>query len=210
MSERERPNGMPRPGVPLRSNEFDAMYAGTPPWDIGRPQPAFLELAERGELRGRVLDVGCGTGEHALMAASFGLEATGIDTSPTAIAIAESKARDRGLTARFMVWDALELGSLDEAFDTTLDSGVFHVFDDDDRALYVESLRSTIPFGGRYFMLCFSDRQPGDRGPRRVTEREIRESFAEGWKIDAIEAATMNITIGPMAASAWRASMTRT
>jgi hypothetical protein len=26
---------------------------------------------------------------------------------------------------------------------------VFHVFDDDDRALYVESLRSTIPFGGR-------------------------------------------------------------
>jgi SAM-dependent methyltransferase len=88
MSERGRPNDMPRPGVPLRSNEFDAMYAGTPPWDIGRPQPAFLELAERGELRGRVLDVGCGTGEHALMAASFGLEATGIDTSPTAIAIA--------------------------------------------------------------------------------------------------------------------------
>jgi SAM-dependent methyltransferase len=202
----------PGPGGPRRNYEFDAMYAGTPPWDIGRPQPAFLDLAERGALRGRVLDVGCGTGEHALMAASFGLEATGIDTSPTAIAIAEGKARERGLAARFLVWDALELGALDEAFDTTLDCGLFHVFDDDDRARYVESLRSAIPFGGRYFMMCFSDRQPGDRGPRRVTEREIRESFAEGWEIDAIEAATMdvNVTLGPTGARAWRAAITRT
>jgi cyclopropane fatty-acyl-phospholipid synthase-like methyltransferase len=210
MTQPGRRNGMPGPGEPPRSNEFDAMYAGTPPWDIGRPQPAFLELAERGALRGRVLDVGCGTGEHALMAASLGLEATGIDTSPTAIAIAESKARERGLTARFLVWDALELGALGEAFDTTLDCGLFHVFDDDDRARFVESLRSAIPSAGRYFMLCFSDRQPGDRGPRRVSEREIRESFAEGWRIDAIEAAVMDITIGPMAASSWRASITRT
>jgi SAM-dependent methyltransferase len=210
MSERGRPNGLPRPGELRRPSEFDAMYAGTPPWDIGRPQPAFLELAERGALRGRVLDVGCGTGEHALMAASFGLEATGIDTSPTAIEIAERKAGERGLTARFLVWDALELGALGDMFDTTLDSGLFHVFDDDDRARYVESLRSAIPSGGWYFMLCFSDRQPGDRGPRRVSEREIRESFAEGWEIDAIEAATMDITIGPMAASSWRASITRT
>jgi cyclopropane fatty-acyl-phospholipid synthase-like methyltransferase len=201
---------MPGPAGPARHYEFDAMYAGTPPWDIGRPQPAFLELAEQGALRGRVLDVGCGTGEHALMAASLGLAATGVDTSPTAIAIAEDKARERGLTARFLVWDALELGALDETFDTALDCGLFHVFDDDDRARYVESLRSAIPSGGRYFMLCFSDRQPGDRGPRRVSEREIRESFAEGWEIDAIEAATMDITIGPMAASSWQASITRT
>jgi SAM-dependent methyltransferase len=45
---------------------FDAAYHGTPPWEIGRPQPALAELAEAGALRGRVLDVGCGTGEHAL------------------------------------------------------------------------------------------------------------------------------------------------
>jgi len=96
---------------PGRHEDFDALYSGTPPWDIGRPQPEFLELAEKGALVGRVLDVGCGTGEHALMAARVGLEATGIDAAPSAIAIAERKARDRGLTARFLVWDALQLAS---------------------------------------------------------------------------------------------------
>src|SRR5436305_5539045 len=83
---------------------FDAMYEGTPPWDIGRPQPTFVELAERGAFRGRVLDVGCGTGEQALLAAGLGLDASGVDASPTAIAQAEQKATERGLNARFLVW----------------------------------------------------------------------------------------------------------
>ena len=69
------------------------MYAEeTPPWDISHAQPAFLRLAEAGELRGRVLDVGCGTGEHALMAAGLGLTATGVDAAPTAIGIAATKS----------------------------------------------------------------------------------------------------------------------
>jgi hypothetical protein len=33
----------------------DALYRTTPPWDIGRPQPAFVALADAGRLRGRVL-----------------------------------------------------------------------------------------------------------------------------------------------------------
>src|ERR1700722_8715041 len=86
--------------------EFDASYAGTPPWDIGRPQPMFMALANAGALRGRVLDAGCGTGEHALMAARLGLDVTGIDAAPAAIARAQAKASERGLAARFIVWDA--------------------------------------------------------------------------------------------------------
>jgi SAM-dependent methyltransferase len=194
---------------PPRREEFDAMYAGTPPWDIGRPQPAFLELAETGALRGQVLDVGCGTGEHALMAAGLGLPATGIDAAPTAIAIAEGKARDRQLSAGFLVGDALELGALGEQFDTVLDCGMFHIFDDDDRPRFVDSLRAAIPAGGRYFMLCFSDRQPGDWGPRRVTEGEIRASFADGWTVDAIEPTRIDITIDPDGAQAWLVALTR-
>lgn len=185
------------------------MYAATPPWDIGRPQPAFLELAQKGVFRGQILDVGCGTGEHVLMAAGLGLEAMGIDTAPTAIAIANGKARDRGLTAQFMVWDALQLASLGKQFDTVLDCGLFHVFDDDDRVRFVNSVRAAIRAGGRYHMLCFSDRQPGDWGPRRVTQDEIRASFSAGWQVDSIEAATIDITIDPNGALAWRTAITR-
>jgi cyclopropane fatty-acyl-phospholipid synthase-like methyltransferase len=185
------------------------MYAGAPPWDIGRPQPAFLELADAGALQGRVLDVGCGTGEHALMAAARGLDATGIDAAPSAIAIAQAKARERGLSARFLVWDALDLGSLDERFDTVLDSGLFHVFGDDDRGRFVWSLAAVTAPGARYHMMCFSDRQPGDWGPRRVSQQEIRASFARGWRVDSIEAATFDVTLDPAGVRAWRAAITR-
>ena len=202
-------HGLSGSGELRRPEDFDAVYAGTPPWDIGRPQPAFLALAEAGALQGRVLDVGCGTGEHVLMAAARGLEATGIDTSPTAIRIAEDKARRRGPTARFRVWNALELPDLGEHFDTVLDSGLFHIFNDDDRRRFVASLGAVIRPGGRYFMLCFSDRQPGDWGPRRVRQDEIRASFGEGWRVESIEPATMDVTIDPNGVQAWLAAITR-
>jgi SAM-dependent methyltransferase len=195
-------------------DRFNAMYdAGPPPWDIGRPQPAFLELAEHGELTGRVLDVGCGTGEHALMAAARGLDATGIDAVPSAIDQAQRKARDRGLAARFLVWDALRLPELGEQFDTVLDSGLFHVFDDENRARFVASLGAVIPTGGRYYMLCFSDRQPGTLGPRRVGRAEIEDAFAPPeWQIGAIDATTMDTRMDTDMddiVQAWRASITR-
>jgi len=195
---------------PRRTEDFDALYAGTPPWDIGRPQPAFLALAQDGAVQGRVLDVGCGTGEHVLMAAGLGLEATGVDAAAAAIDAARGKARDRGLTARFLVWDALRLAALGELFDTVLDSGLFHVFQDDDRPRFVDGLRAVTRPGGRYLMLCFSDRQPGVWGPRRVTKAEIGASFDDGWRVDSIEPARFDVTIDPNGALAWLATITRT
>jgi cyclopropane fatty-acyl-phospholipid synthase-like methyltransferase len=194
---------------PRRTGDFDALYAGTPPWDIGRPQPAFLALAEAGAIRGRVLDVGCGTGEHVLMAAGLGLDATGLDAAPRAIDAARRKARDRGLTARFLLWDALRLAELGERFDTVLDSGLFHVVADEDRSRFVDGLGAVVRPGGRYLMLCFSDRQPGLCGPRRVTKDEIRASFADGWRVDSIEPARFDVTHRPDGALAWLATITR-
>jgi hypothetical protein len=196
------------PGI-MSPGGFDVAYTGTPPWEIGRPQPAFVELAEAGEFRGRILDVGCGTGEHALLAASLGLDATGVDTSPRAIELARGKAASRGLPARFAVHDALDLASLGEQFDTVVDSTLFHVFSDEDRVRYEASLREVIPSGGRYFMLCFSERHPGGFGPRRVTQDEIRATFAAGWRIDAIDLVILDVTILPEGVQSWRAAATR-
>lgn len=92
MSERDAGHG--GDGLP---EDWDATYAGTPPWDIGRPQTPFVELARAGHLRGAVLELGCGTGEHTLLAAETGLRATGVDLAPTAIARARAKAVQRAL-----------------------------------------------------------------------------------------------------------------
>lgn len=186
------------------------MYlGGTPPWDIGRPQPALLELANRGAFVGHVLDVGCGTGEHAILAAQLGLEATGIDSSPKAIEIARSKARERGVSVRFEVGDALSLDELGGTFDTVVDSGLFHVFDDEARDMFVRSLHAAMLPGSRYHLLCFSDLAPGEMGPRRITQQEIRSSFGEGWEVESIDPANMAVTLSPDGMPAWRATITR-
>ena len=197
--------------VNAHAGGFDAMYAGQPPWDIGRPQAAFAALADAGLIRGRVLDVGCGTGEHVLMCADLGLDATGVDLAQVALRVAEEKARARGLTARFIHQDARHLSGLGESFDTVLDCGLFHlpVFTEEDRDSYVASLRSVLRPGGRYFMLCFSDREPGMIGPLRLTQDQIRTAFAIGWQIDSIEPTIIEITTDPTGVRAWLMTATR-
>jgi SAM-dependent methyltransferase len=200
----------PSEGSQRPPHDFDAIYAaGSPAWDIGRPQPPFDRLATAGELVGRVLDVGCGTGEHALLAASLGYEAVGVDMSVRAIELARTKAAERGVEARFVVADALRLVDLGEKFDTVLDCGLFHVLEDGERQRYVASLAEVVPPGGRYHLLCFSDRQPGDWGPRRVTQAEIRVAFSVGWKIESFESSVIDLTWGPTGALAWRVTIIR-
>ena len=190
------------------SPRWDDVYARRPEWDIGRPQPAFLALAEAGAIRGKVLDVGCGTGEHVLMCAARDLDATGIDVSAGALEAARRKARERGLSARFLLHDACRLSELGESFDTVLDSGLFvHVIEHDaDREAYIDGLRIVIPPGGRYFMLCFRAQVPRHRG---LTLQEIAAAFADGWQVETIEPATLDGATTPGGTPAWRLAVTR-
>ena len=180
----------------IGTSDFDRAYVGTPPWDIGRPQPAFVSLAEAGDIAGKVLDVGCGTGENALFLAARGLDVLGIDASTVAIAKARAKAADRGIPARFAVCDATDLPGLGETFDTAIDVLLLHVLSDGDRAKLVAGLQRVLRPGGRYHLLCFNEHTPPGLPPRRLTQDEIRATFAAGWRVESIVASEAEVLPG--------------
>jgi SAM-dependent methyltransferase len=188
---------------------FDELYTGIPPWDVGRAQREFVELADRGEIVPPVLDVGCGTGENILEMAARGYEAAGIDAAPRAIGKAIDKARERGLSVKFLVTDALALATLGRRFRTVIDSGLFHVFDDDERAIFAASVADVLEPGGRYHLLCFSEHVPGEWGPRRVTQEEIRRTFAAGWRVVEIVETRFETNLPEGWVRAWRATIER-
>lgn len=189
--------------------DFNPAYLGVPPWDIGRPQREIVRLAESGQIRGHVLDVGCGTGENALYLAGLGHEVWGIDAAPLAIEKAQAKAKKREVAVTFKVFDALQLEHLGKIFDTVIDTGLFHTFADEERPLFEKGLARTLGRGGNYFLLCFSDREPGEWGPRRISQDEIRATFAKGWRVNSIQATRFEHNLDADGARAWLASITR-
>jgi SAM-dependent methyltransferase len=200
------------PSDPARGRpDWEDIYAARPRWDIGRPQPAFLALARSGAISGRVLDVGCGTGEHVLMCAAAGLDATGVDIAAAAIGAAKQKAHERGLTARFLRQDVRRLAELGESFETVLDSGLLvHVINDGkDRSAYLQALQAVVPPGGRYFVLCFRGAQANSPA-RHLTRDDVTDCFAEGWRIDSIEATVLDSLTDDDGIPAWLIALTRT
>ena len=192
----------------------DAYQHDRVPWDIGRPQPAIVRIADAGGLVEPVLDVGCGSGEHALLAATSGLEVTGIDISQLAIERARAKARGRGLSADFLVGDVLslrEIERLEPPFRTILDVGCFHTFANADRPVYASNLAAVVEPGGVLYLLCFSEHTPGTDGPRRVTQPELRATFSRDWNVEHIEPETFavsNLWTG-LQPNAWLARIVR-
>lgn len=172
-------------------NTFSSLYAGQPPWDIGRPQKAFLDVA--GRVTGSILDSGCGTGDNALHFASQGHKVIGIDYLEEPIERAKRKAAERGLATTFLIKDATTLKDWSERFDNVIDCGLFHCFSDDDRKKYVAGLATILKSGGRLFLLCFSSDEPGTQGPRRVSQQELHDAFERGWTIESTQACRFEV-----------------
>jgi cyclopropane fatty-acyl-phospholipid synthase-like methyltransferase len=195
---------------------FEEMYQDQAPWDTGRPQPAIVALAEAGQIRGSVLDVGCGTGENALYLAAKGHTVWGLDFVPAAIERAKAKAAQRGVAAQFLVGSALELNRLGRQFDTVIDCGLFHTFSDEERAVFIKGLAEVVAAGGWLHILCFSDEEPGSEGPRRISQREIRDAFQAPWNVKRIAATRFESVAvpgrprhSPGGPKAWLASIER-
>lgn len=196
------------PDAPRR--DFEAAYGeGTPPWDIGGPQPEVVRLADDADVVGDVLDVGCGTGENALFLAARGRPVLGIDASPLAVERAREKARERGLAVPFLVADALDLAKLRRRFETVLDCGLFHVFGPEDRRAYAHSLCEVLAPGGTLHVLCFSDEEPPGPGPHRIAEYDLRDAFRSLFALTRIRPGRFESRLHPGGAKAWVATLVR-
>ncbi len=197
---------------------FDAAYAGTErflgryekgvlPWEISAPQAGVIQLARSGMITGRVLDLGCGTGENALFLAAEGFDVLGVDASSIAIERARAKARDRDLPVRFAVGDALDVSLLGETFDTVVDSGMLHVFSEQDRSLVIAGVHAVLVPGGRYHVLCFSHKKA--LPAPRLSHADIVASFARGWLVESLTEARYHVLDGDSSDNAWLVSCSR-
>lgn len=186
----------------LADVDFEAVYRGGPlldgmpadiggtPWDIGEPQPVLVEVEAAGQVRGAVLDVGCGLGENALFLAGRGHRVTGVDVSPTAVDRARDRAAKRGLGVEFAVADATRLDGFEGRFDTVVDSALFHCFAPAQRVDYAAALHRVCVPGGTLHLFCGTDDGSGGMPvPYPIGESVLRETFAEGWRIEELATA---------------------
>lgn len=208
------PGGGPGAGHP--HDVFHRAYEGGAPWDIGRPQPAFVEVEEAGGIGHRVLEIGCGKGDLSIDLAQRGHEVVGIDVVTAAVAVALAKADQRGVDARFEIADVLGaqdpgFPDLGGPFDAVVDVGFFHSLSDADRPRLLAALGLLLKAGGSYRFLCFSDKVPGTWGPRRISADEIHEMFdVPGWRVVGVHAAVLETAIAERPEiPAWLATVER-
>ena len=192
---------------------WDEVYRGTPPWDVGHPQPAFQALIQSGEIKpGRALDIGCGRGENAIMLALSGCDVTGIDLAKDAISDAKAKAIERHVKVNFIVGNVLQMDQLftECEFDIVIDSGLFHVMTDDERPVFALQVHRVLKEGGKYFMLCFSDKELGEYElPRRVSKAEMESTFSPLFNIIYIKDVAFDSLLSPSSRKAYLLSATR-
>jgi len=187
---------------------FDSVYRDTPPWDIGAAQPDLVALLDAHPPEGPVLDVGCGSGDLVIELARRGLEVLGIDVVEAAIA--QARARAKALPPEvagrvdFQVGDALRPTLLGRRFGAVVDSGFFHLFEQDVRDHLADELAGTLLPGGRFYLLAFATEFPMPNTPLKVTEDELRARFTvdRGWRILTLRSAQFQSRIAPVPAIA--------
>ena len=186
-------------------DQMEKIYNETPPadipWNIESPPKALVELVEAGQVQPcKAIDMGCGAGNYAIYLASVGFDVTGVDISPSAIALAEANAKEKGVACRFVAADVLGgLEEITETFDFAYDWSLLHHVFPENRRQYVETVHRLLVPGGKYLSVCFSEKDTGFGGmgkERRTpintvlyfsSEDELRELFDRYFHVIALE-----------------------
>lgn len=154
-------------------------------------------LETHSPIAGKVLDLGTGPGTHAVALAARGHAVVATDISATAIAKAKALARKHRVSIDFRVDNILNSKLADGLVDTVVDRGTFHVLPPEARPTYVASVRRILRPRGLLFLKTFSDKEPGDEGPYRLSPGELRAYFRDGFDVLSIEDTMFQGTLDP-------------
>jgi SAM-dependent methyltransferase len=176
---------------------WEAVYRrGPTPFDRDDPLPWVVELADRGEIHGAVLDAGCGAGHNALFLAARGFPATGVDVAPTAVRRARDKAAVRDVDVEFAVADVRDLSAYRGRFDTVVDIGCLHSLAAPDRPGYAAALHAATRPGAVAHVRCFTDTNPAVHGdPIGLSADQVRAAVAGQWEVTRMTAGIEVVTV---------------
>jgi SAM-dependent methyltransferase len=136
------------------AGEYERTAAELEP--VARAVVAMAALT-RGE---RVIDLACGTGNVALIAAANGAQVVGIDAAPRLLEVARERARAQGVDVDFRDGDLLHLPVDDGAADVVL--SVFGVIFASDPGAALREMRRVMLPGARAFLSAWIPAGPID------------------------------------------------
>lgn len=137
---------------------------------------------------GAALDLGCGTGKHAVDLALRGWQVTGVDLVHKALRNAQTRAQRAGVAVRFLQADvtALMTSGVGSDFRLLLDLGCFHSLSDAQRRAMGREVSAVAAADATILMLAWA---PGRRGPlpRGASRTDIHAAYP-GWRVIEEEA----------------------
>jgi len=179
---------------------WESYYRSQPvesmPWYHPGLDPDFAQEIETiGLTGGAVLDLCTGPGTQAIAVAEKGFSVTATDIADTAVRQACEQARARGLDITFRQNDILD-SKLDATFDLVIDRGCYHVFPEQYRRDYPQTVAQLLNLGGYLLLKCFSDLEPNREGPFHISPTEIEDNFQSLFEIVSIRRSLFEGPVG--------------
>ena len=154
------------------------------------------EIKSRNLSKGKFLVLGIGPGTQAMQLATLEFNVTGSDLSQSAI----DKAKQLYSEPHYVVDDILNSKFSDNEFDFIFDRGIFHIFEQEPRPVYLSQFKRILKENGILFLKCMSIDEknlPEGKRPFKYSKEQIKQFFGKYFEIESISNTLFFGTVAP-------------